>query len=139
MKALHLESGHPWTDALTLMAKRFERSVTRGFGLASQCRSFDVGEVASLDLGAAPLVDQGPTGPGNLLVAGSFFMLREIEASLALWRSVTSNENKLIINWVLPASKSDPQALGKSRTWGCTCMSDDDGVTTACPFHAMKA
>ena len=66
-------------------------------------------------------------------------MLREIEASLALWPSVTFNESKLIITWVLPASKSDPQALGKSRTWGCTCISNDDGVKTACPFHAMKA
>ena len=90
-----------------------------------------MGEVAFLDLGAAPMVDRGPIGPGNLLVAGPFFMLREIEASLAMWRSVSFNDSKLIITWVLPASKSDPQALGKSRTWGCPCMSDDDGVTAA--------
>ena len=118
MKALHLEIGHPWTDALALMAKRVDRSVTRGIGLVSQCRSFDVGEVASLDLGVAPLVDRGPIGPGNLFVAGPFFMLREIEASLALWRPDTSNDSKLIITWVFPASKSDPQASGKSRTGG---------------------
>ena len=137
LKSLHIETGHEWSDVLSLVSKRVERSVTRGIGPSSQCRSFDVGEVCSLDLGASPLVDKGPIGPGNLLVAGSFFMLREIEASLALWKSVTLNEAKKIITWNLPASKSDPQALGKTRTWGCTCS--PEGVPSACPFHSMKA
>ena len=55
LKSLHVDSGHAWTDVLALTSKLVERSVTRGIGPASQCRSFDVGEVASLDLGVAPL------------------------------------------------------------------------------------
>ena len=139
-KSLHLELGHTWTEALALTAKRIERSVTRGIGPASQCKSLALPDVIALDLPDSPLVGGGPVGPSCLVVAGSFFMLREIEASLALWKSVTIKTAKLTVTWVLPASKSDPKALGKTRTWGCTCTATDlpeDGLAAACPYHAM--
>ena len=34
------------------------------------------------------------------------------------------------ITWSLTSNKSDPQALGTPRTWGCLC-----GPPRCCPFH----
>ncbi len=35
------------------------------------------------------------------------------------------------LTWNLPGSKTDPMALGTSRTWGCLC----DLPEFACPYH----
>ena len=35
---------------------------------------------------------------------------------------------------LLPASKTDFEALSCSRSWGCVCHQDPDPLT--CPFHA---
>lgn len=142
MKGLHLEMGYDWSDLLALTAKRVERSVTRGIGPAAQCRSLNLTDVAELRLGTHPVTADGPIGPANMTIVGSFFMLREIEASLALWGSIGFDYNRKLVCWNLPASKADPQALGKSRTWGCTCAGitvGDEAVQKIdiCPFHSL--
>ena len=38
--------------------------------------------------------------------------------------------------WDLPASKTDPQARGATRTWGCTCLRPDL-PTPECPYHTI--
>ena len=62
-KVMHVEMGHPWTEPLSLMAKRIDRSITGGIGPASQCRSVDLWEVCVLNMadefvGRAPWVPQ---------------------------------------------------------------------------------
>jgi hypothetical protein len=139
MKGLHLELGHDWSDLLALTAKRVDRSITRGIGPAAQCKSLNLHDVAALGLGAEALAPGGPIGPSNLMIAGSFFMTREIEASLALWGSISFDYPRKLVCWNLPVSKADPQALGKTRTWGCTCCADLDTTRApiVCPFHAL--
>ena len=66
-------------------------------------------------------------------------MLREIEASLALWKSVTFDFGTSVVTWVLPASKADPKALGKSRSWGCLCSDTVGDGPGPCPYHALLA
>ena len=36
---------------------------------------------------------------------------------------------------MLPASKSDLKAVGKTRTWGCTCVNTQE--IRVCPYHAL--
>lgn len=72
-----------------------------------------------------------------MIIGCFFFMLREIEISLALWRSITVDAAKHTVTWVLAASKCDFRALGKSRTWGCICSGCD--ATEPCPYHAIRA
>ena len=66
----------------------------------------------------------------NLLVVASFFMLREIESSLLLVRNVIIDLVRATVNIRLSASKTDPEALSVSRTWGCTC---EDDSAQPCP------
>ena len=80
-------------------------------------------------LGAA-----APLGAFNLLVAGTFFMLREIELAGALASHVYLDSIKELATWLLPVSKTDAKALGTKRTWGCVCGGIMDYV---CPYHSL--
>ena len=64
----------------------------RGIGGPKQDAEFDLDAVHSLRLGDAALVQHGPLGPGRLCEFASFFVLREIEASLCLAVSITVAE-----------------------------------------------
>ena len=70
-------------------------------------------------------------------VVGFFCMLREIELSLMLYTSVEVDELNVMVRILLPATKTDPEALSCSRFWGCVC----DGAVDecACPYHAARA
>ena len=57
-------------------------------------------------------------GPEHLIVAGSWFMTREIEAAFAHRAHVTFEEDPdygPTVVWELPVSKTDPQAVGTKR------------------------
>ena len=60
-----------------------------------------------------------PLGFINEAVVSSFFLLREIEASLMLTKRVHFNSQDSTITVWLPALKNDPGALIGQRTWGC--------------------
>ena len=120
-----------------MIARRVERSATRDIGPSAQRVSLDLWEVARLDLGPQPLCFDSPLGPQALIVAGSSFMLREVEASLAKWASITFNTEKMLITWFLPAGKSDPKGFGKRRSWGCLCPDLPGSTAEPCPYHAL--
>ena len=64
-------------------------------------------------------------------------MLREIELSLMLASSVTVDKPREKVTILLPASKTDPEALSCTRSWGCVPPAEPDPL--ACPFHAAVA
>ena len=132
VKEIHLKD-FEWTTMLARSARNAVRAVTRGIGPAKQACGFDLFAVAALPPDEAPCVPSGPIFPTNMAILGSFFILREIEASLALASSVTLDLREMRITWNLPASKTDPRALGKTRSWGCTCNAE---YKTPCPFHS---
>ena len=62
----------------------------------------------ALRLGEGPVVLNGPIGPSNLITIGAFFLLREIESSLILFKSVVVNKTSKQV-WVhLAASNGLP-------------------------------
>ena len=127
-----------WPEALKAVGRECTRAVLRGIGPAKQCSVFEGGlaSVLALELAPAPLVHDGPVGPENLVVLGAFFLLREIEASLMLAKSVKTNTDTKTV-WVhLAASKTDPHALSVWRFWGCVCGEGDRKPRAPCPFHA---
>ena len=65
----------------------------------------------------------GPLNPKAVIIIGSFFMLREIELSLALRRHLwfTGDGPNLCVFLRVAASKTDPQAISFTRHWGCLC------------------
>jgi len=133
-----------WGDRLRTTGRECSRAILRGAGAAKQCAVFEGGidAVLALSLGEGPVVVNGPIGPSNLITIGAFFLLREIESSLILFKSVVVNETSNQV-WVhLAASKTDPQALSVWRYWGCLCRAGssapDSGIASvqACPYHA---
>ena len=109
------------------------RSVARDIGPSQQC-----GELPLVQLKAVFEKVVCPILPGriirNMTVIGCFFILREVELSLMLFSSVSSNmKDRLITIW-LPATKTDPRALTCQLSWGCTCLGTDGDWL--CPFHA---
>ena len=60
-------------------------------------------------------------------------MTREIEITCAGFSDLRMDEAQSELSWRLPVSKSDPRALGTTRTWGCVCSGDRSIV---CPLHA---
>ena len=71
---------------------------------------------------SAPWHTRGPWTPRNALVIGAFWMMRELELSALEARHVTVFMGKSPRARVhLPASKTDPEALGVEWARGCRC------------------
>ena len=134
-KDFHLASGHPWDEFLDRAFRRTRRAVCRGIGPARQSEAFDINEAWNTVNSDKPCISGGPIGPRQLLVCGSFWMLREAEISMALARNLVFNFAEQYVDWSLPASKTDPAGLGKTRRWECICS----GTGSPCPFHAAAS
>ena len=120
-KDRHEELTYPWTRTLLRVGKRTTRSVNRGLGPARQAGVLKLQEVHDLTLPPEPLVLGGPLCPGEAFEISALYGTREIETSLALRKSFQLDKERRLLRVHLPASKTDPVALGTYRTWGCTC------------------
>ena len=69
--------------------------------------------------------------PMHLALLSTLFLLREVESGTANISAWTFDHSDKEISWNLPGSKTDPSALGTTRTWGCLCELKD----FACPYH----
>ena len=139
-KEKHIDMYGEWGVDLAMESKRACRSVTSGIGPVSQRTPIEFEKIIAARSGyisdSEPLTEGGPLGPHNLVVIGTFFMLREIEASLLLAANVKMNRDDFSVTLRLPSSKTDPSAASVERTWGCLCRSS--GIN-GCPFHSAKA
>ena len=92
-----------------------------------------------------PWTNKGPMWPSRTLQCGCWWLTREIELSNAVVGDITRPEPDSI-RWNLPASKSDPQALGMARSHKCACgqlnggpASVGQGMCPACNLWAQAA
>ena len=69
--------------------------------------------------------------PMHLALLSTLFLLREVESGSANVLAWTFDHRDKEVSWTLPGSKTDPLALGTTRTWGCLCELQD----FACPYH----
>jgi hypothetical protein len=138
MRALHVEE-YDWTPAMVLCRKRCLASTQRGIGPARQSMELPLQGIRDLDLGAEPLVPDGPCCPMHWAILCCFHVLRGAESACALASSLQLDRIACTERFMLPVSKTDPQAIGCSRTWGCVCTSASRGALTACPFHSAAA
>ena len=130
-------SGYQLTAVENRVLADSVRSCERGLGGAVKASALPFDRLHQLPGVHAPWVPLGPLGPRNLIVAGSWFMMREIEVSLARANSVTidASSSSPTVTWSLPVSKTDPGATGTSRLHGCSCP--QGGVVASCPVHAL--
>ena len=79
-KDAHVAANYAWTDALERTRKRGARSALRGIGPARQSAELSLSKVWELQLSPDDsLVPGGILNPRAFCVAGSFFLVREIE------------------------------------------------------------
>ena len=116
MKNLHIEHGRPFGQVLDLAAKRFNMSVSRGIGPPRQSEPLNIELALGLSLPCDPLVRGGPLN--SLGVAN----LCTLDAALARQKHIAINGEDQKVTWALPVTKTDPEALGRSRDWGCICI-----------------
>jgi hypothetical protein len=131
----HIALGFAWDDQLKWVARKCVRAVSRGIGPSRQSCALPFMQLMSLGLPEAPLVDGGPVGGRAVFAAGCLFLAREIELSLAVVGNVVFNTEMLTVSWRLPADKTDPAGLGKTRSWSCCCSAN--GAQTVCVYHAL--
>eukprot|EP00971_Amphidinium_carterae_P183144 3634406-Amphidinium_carterae.1 len=62
-------------------------------------------------------------------------MMREIELAGARVEHVQFDDGDLVVRWLLPTSKTDPEAFGTVRAWRCLCRGFGDKL---CPYHVVK-
>ena len=117
----HVVRGCGWDDQLALAVRKTTTSITRGMGPGRQSSPLDLSRVWCCDIPWRSEIPGCPLGGKDLIVAGSFFCVREIELSLALRQHVVFDEHQSRVSWLLPSSKTDPKALGKTRSWDCVC------------------
>ena len=111
------------------------RSCRRGLGPPLRALALDVSAFTRLPGEHEPFVDGGPLGPRNLAVVGSWWLLRELEAAGARARHVTIElGTPVVATFLLPTSKTDPEAKGVARAHPCVCGGGPYRVD--CPAHA---
>ena len=139
-KAEHIAlgpAGGDWTPSLDRSAKDAIRSVLRGVGKVRQSTPLDPVSVFRLRLPESPLCPRGPSAPCDFAVAGTLFLLREIELSAAKVGHVSfPSPPHSSVTWLLPSSKTDPRAVGVSRTLDCMCgLAELGGI---CPITILE-
>jgi hypothetical protein len=132
----HVEAGHAWTDELERARRRYTASTQRGIGPARQSVEVCPMKVAALALNFEALHDDGPICPKQWAVLCAFHMLRGAESSSSLASALTLNIHERKETLVLPKSKTDVQAVGCRRTWGCVCEGVCLGANALCPYGA---
>ena len=135
-KAHHLRA-HEWTTMLARQQNVCVRSALRGIGAGAKCEELLLADFVA---GAVKIAGNAgvPAGFHYCGVVAYFFCLREIEMSTMLNTSVCVQEDQQRVTILLPATKTDPQALSCERTWGCTCEGREGGERE-CPVHAAIA
>jgi len=136
-KELHIMAGHDWTPLLDLVSRKAIQSVLRGLGSSRQSSPFNVDK--ALDVlgqpGAVRLPEGTPVGWVNLIVVGTYFIMREMELAFAKVAHARIDREDRKFTLLLPVSKKDPRAIGCERSWHCLCR-DGDGRRRDCPYHA---
>jgi len=112
------------------------RSCRRGLGPSTKALALPFERLADLPPSPKPWVMGGPIGSRNALVVGAWWMMRETElAGVRAALAVVSQTSPPTAEITLPASKSDVQALGATRSHGCTCSPPN--FRADCPVHAL--
>ena len=134
-------AGSPFSQTLLRVHTDTLRSCKRGVGGPVKALALPLLRLGELDIDQdEPWVHYGPVGPGCAMIAGAWFLTREVELSTTRACLVTFEVNGAgdkVVKWSLPASKSDVEARGVARAHGCNCGLG--AFASSCPYHAIMA
>ena len=133
-----VRNGYDIDPAVAQAIRDMSRACARGLGGPIKARPLQLDLLHLLPGESQPWAEGGPVGPRNFIVCGSFWLLREVEASntrAALVEVSLAPDGSPRARWHLPASKSDQGALGVARSHGCSCARGSP-PSPRCPAHA---
>ena len=106
--------GQQVTGQLLRTFRDVGRSCARGMGAPRRSTPLPLERLGELPEGDEPWSKGGPVGPTCPTVAGSMFLMREIELSCSRASSVTLETlpDRWQVKWLLPASKNGPRGSG---------------------------
>ena len=135
--AVHAERrGTPPDASVRRALSDAARSCSRGLGPPHRVQGLPIHVLARLPQDDVPVHPEGPRAPVRAMLAGSWWLTREIELSNARAAMVVfRQETSLTAEWNLPASETDPLALGATRLHGCCCHLHS--WKSACPAHVL--
>ena len=143
LKVRNTELGFEWSAQLDLTMHRCCAATQRGIGPPRKAGEIHLAVAAKMCEGQTPLVRGGPEFAKRSWLISVFWLLREIELA-----NVKLHSSHVVIGgaWarlVLPASKNDPGAVGRARTFLYICALQAvsiEGVPGAlvCPVCALK-
>ena len=113
------------------MLPSLKQGTTAAIRTICQSQPIDLVKLLALPTAYSPVVEAGPSSPREALLLGSIFLLREIEIAASRVCHLSFDHAAHEVTWSLSCSKTDPMALGVSRTWGCLCCCP----TLPCPYH----
>ena len=133
-----LDNAWPFDAALQRVHQDVVRSCKRGMGAPTKALGLPLMRLGALDVSTdTPWVAGGPVGPACAIIAGSWFLAREVELATTRAKLVSlevNSEGDPVVKWFLPASKTDTEARGVARAHGCSCTST---AWPSCPYHAV--
>ena len=138
----HIAAGYPWSELLDLCTADAHRSVYRGMGPPRSAMPLNLMQVAALPLVMASYLhlalipEADVLNPAAIFIFASMFLLREIEAAALKWKHICLNTAARSVRVFLAISKTDVEARGCFRSWGCTCI---HGQTVPCAYHSLLA
>ena len=129
----------PFDAAMQRVHLDVVRSCKRGGGGPVKALALPLLRLGELDLDRdEPWCLGGPVGPACAMIAGAWFLTREVELATSRAKFVSldrGSRGEDLVRWFLPASKTDIEARGVARAHGCNC---EGGGRASCPFCAIK-
>ena len=131
-----------WTGELQGAFVDARRAALRGMGPVRHTAPFPYERIGELRNSEQARLADGPLWPTRVDSIACAWLLREIEAANATLGDVRV-ENGHTVVFLLPASKTDPSAIGVARSHKCTCgtCTNEMGLVAPemCPACAVMA
>jgi hypothetical protein len=118
-KTNFIRRGGQWTAQLDQAAREANRAADRDLGPPQQSCPYPVDLLHSLPGGSDPRVSGGPAFPKRTDVVSCYFALRGAEIIAARAQNVGRSSKGT--SMTLSKTKTDPAALGTTRTHACAC------------------
>ena len=130
----HIKLGYIWTQLLERISKECVRSVLRGAGPSKRSLPLDINKVVqNIRADRWNYDDEDkPVDQLAVVLAGTYFMCREIELSGALHYEAHATTSGDPFSLLFPASKKDTEANGVTRSIDCLC-----DRLEVCPSHYL--
>ena len=135
-KKAHMEARLDWGPADADFFRSARLSAKRGLGPSKQAEVYTRESWEEAAVVLSPVVSGGPMQPGPFINTGTWWLLREIEASLLRMSQVEVQDEGRLVIISLSGTKTDPEGRGFKRAHRCLCGSAPEWFKV-CPACGM--